>query len=76
MLRNQKYFFKKLKSYLYLNHEIKKIRKVKNKFKINNNVYDYVLNCTYYQKFVQDLTGVIYEVTSSLIYKCLKIFLQ
>ena len=72
--KSKKYFFKKLKSYLYLNHEIKKIRKVKNKFKINNNVYDYVLNCTYYQKFVQDLTGVIYEVTSSLIYKCLKNF--
>ena len=52
MLRNQKYFLKL--NLIYLNHEIK-IRKVKNKFKINNNVYDYVLNCTYYQKLFRIL---------------------
>ena len=32
--KSKKYFFKKLKSYLYLNHEIKKIRKVKISLKL------------------------------------------
>ena len=72
--KSKKYFYKKLKSYLSLNNEINKIRKVEKKFIIDNDAFDYVFNCTYYQKFVQDPVGVFYEVTTSLIYKCSKNF--
>jgi len=72
--KSKKYFYQKLKSHLSLNHEIKKIKKVNNKFLIDNNLYDYVFNCTYYQKFVQVPIEVYYEVTTSLIYKCSKYF--
>lgn len=72
--KSRKFFYKKLKSHLSINKEIKKIKKLENKFVIDDNAYDYVINCTYYQKFVKDTVGVFYEVTASLIYKCFKNF--
>ena len=68
------FFQKKLKNFLYLNKNIKKIKKVRGKYEINNQLYDYVINCTYYQKFINKNPGAFYEVTSSMIYKCSKEF--
>jgi hypothetical protein len=68
------FFQKKLKNFLHLNKNIKEIKKVRGKYEINNQLYDYVINCTYYQKFISKDPGVFYEVTSSIIYKCSKEF--
>tara|TARA_B100000787_G_scaffold170135_1_gene164241 strand:- start:2387 stop:3427 length:1041 start_codon:yes stop_codon:yes gene_type:complete len=72
--KSKKFFKKKLRSFLHLNMDIKKIEKIKDKYKINDELFDYVINCTYYQKFVKKNPEIVYEVTSSIIYKCNKNF--
>ena len=44
--KSKNFFFKKLKKNILLNYEIKKINRAKKKFKINNEIFDYVINCT------------------------------
>jgi hypothetical protein len=67
--KSKNFFRKKLNSFLNLDCEIKQIKKIGNKYSINNKLYDYVVNCTYYQNFIKINNSIIYEVTSSLIYK-------
>lgn len=67
--KSKNYFKTKLKNFLCLNQYIKKIIKVKNKYMINNEIFDLVINCTYYQNFVDKNNELFYEVTSSLIYE-------
>jgi hypothetical protein len=54
--------------------DIKKIEKINDKYKVNSELFDYVINCTYYQKFVKKNPEILYEVTSSIIYRCNKNF--
>lgn len=72
--KSKVFFKKKLNKFLQLNTDIKKIEKKNGKYLINNELFDYVINCTYYQKFVPRDPNLFYEVTSSLIYKCSKKF--
>ena len=41
-----KFFEKKLKAFLFLNYEIKKIYKLNKGFKINNEIFELVIDCT------------------------------
>ena len=73
-VKSKNYFKNKLKRYLVLNSTVRKISKDKGKYRINNEYFDYVINCTYYQSFVNQSSRIFYEVTSSLIYKNKKYF--
>jgi hypothetical protein len=72
--KSKKFFEKKLSKFLYLNQNISKIKKIDNKYKINNELFDYVINSTYYQSFIEVGKKIFYEVTASIIYKNIKKF--
>lgn len=66
------YFKKKLKNDLILNSEIAIISKVKNKFKINNKLFDYVINCTWQQSFKEKSLKLTYEHCAISLYRSKK----
>ena len=72
--KSKNFFKRKLQSFLHLNIDIKKIEKLNDKYKVNGELFDYVINCTYYQKFIKTSPEILYEVTSSIIYECKKNF--
>ena len=65
----KQFFFRKLKKNIYLNHEIKKISRVKKKYKINNELFDYVVNCTGQQSFKLNKLDLTYEHCVISLYK-------
>lgn len=67
--KSKNFFFKKLKKNILLNYEIKKISKVKKKFKINNELFDYVVNCTGQQSFKLNKLNLTYEHCVISLYK-------
>ena len=60
--KSKKFFEKKLAKFLYLNQNISKIKKIDNKYKINNELFDYVINSTYYQSFIDVGKKIFYEI--------------
>ncbi len=66
--KSKLFFKRKLKNIIKTKKNIKSIRKINRKNLIDNKLYDYVINCTYFQEFVQH-KDIKYEVTSSIIYK-------
>ncbi len=72
-IKAKKFFLKNLKKNLYLNCEIKKISKIKKKFKFNNEVFDYVVNCTSQQSFKLNKLNLTYEHCVISLYKSKKI---
>ena len=63
------YFLKKLKKDIFLNHEIKNIPKIQKKFKINNELFDYVINCTWQQSFKSKSFDLTYEHCTLSLFK-------
>lgn len=57
----KKFFKKKLNKFLFLNKEIKKIKKIKKKYQINNQNYDFVINCSWQQSFKSKSFDLTYE---------------
>ena len=55
------FFLKKLKDNILLNQEIKNISKIQKKFKINNELFDFVINCTWQQSFKSNIFDLTYE---------------
>ena len=45
------FFKKKLQKNIFFNKDIKSIKKIHNKYKIDNKIYDFVINCSYQQSF-------------------------
>lgn len=63
------FFLKKLKNLINFKTEIKKITRLKNMFKINNEFFDYVINCTWQQSFKLDSLDLTYEHCVISLYK-------
>ena len=63
------FFLNKLKKNILLNCEIKKILKIKKKFKINDELFDYVINCTWQQSFKSNNLDLTYEHCAVSLYK-------
>lgn len=67
----KKFFIKKLKKNLKLNYKVKNVKKIKNKFKINEfkTEFDILINCSW-QKFSKiKKWNLIYELCLCLIYE-------
>lgn len=65
----QKYYKKKLKKNLFLNHHINLVKHQKNKYIINKKKYDLVINCTSLQFLRKKIKNLIYEYCTILLYK-------
>ena len=63
------FFKKKLKKYIIFNKDIKKIKKIKNKYQIDNKLFDFVINCTWQQSFVVEYFNLTYEHCLVSLYK-------
>lgn len=57
----KKFFKKKLKKNIFLKNEITSIKKIKKKYKIDNEIYDFVINCSYQQSFKLKNFDLTYE---------------
>ena len=68
-LKAKFFFLNKLKKNILLNYEIKKIPKIKKKFKINDELFDYVINCTWQQSFKSKNFDLTYEHCAISLYK-------
>ncbi len=68
-IKAKKFFLLKLKKNILLNYEVKKVSRVKKKYKINNVLYDYVINCSGQQSFRLDNINLIYEHCVISLYK-------
>ena len=65
-----KIFFKeKLKKNIFLKKEIKSVKKINNKYKIENKLYDFVINCSYQQSFKLKSLDLTYEHCLFSLYK-------
>tara|TARA_B100000989_G_scaffold297936_1_gene285334 strand:+ start:1563 stop:2597 length:1035 start_codon:yes stop_codon:yes gene_type:complete len=67
--KSKNFFFKKLKKNILMNYDIKKIIRAKKKFKINNELFDYVINCTGQQSFKLNKLNLTYEHCLISLYK-------
>ena len=63
------FFLKKLKNFIIFKSEIKKISRFKNRFKINNELFDYVVNCTWQQSFKLTNLDLTYEHCAISLYR-------
>lgn len=63
------FFLKKLKNLIFFKSEIKKISRYKNMFKINNEFFDYVINCTWQQSFKLKNLDLTYEHCAISLYR-------
>lgn len=66
--KSKLFFKRKLKNIIKTKKKIKSIRKINRRYLIEDKLYDYIINCTYFQEFVKH-KDIKYEVTSSIIYK-------
>lgn len=64
-----KYFKSKLKLNIKYNYNVKEINKDQNKFKINNQIFDYVINCTGYSLTKNKIKNLKYEYCVIFLYK-------
>ena len=60
-IKAKEFFKKKLKDNIFLKKEIKSIKRINKKFKINNKIYDFVINCSYQQSFKLKHLDLTYE---------------
>ena len=63
------FFKKKLQKYIFFNKDIKSIKKIHNKYKIDNKIYDFVINCSYQQSFKIKNLDLTYEHCLFSLYK-------
>ena len=63
------FFNKKLKKKIIFNKEILNIKKKNNKFEIENEQYDVVINCTSFQLNIEKVNKLKYEYCSIFLYK-------
>ena len=68
----KEYYKRKLKKYIFFNHEIKIINKKKKLFIVAKKQYDIVINCTWLQFFNGKIRNMIYEYCTILLYKSVK----
>ncbi len=68
-IKAKEFFKKKLKDNIFLKKEIKSIKRINKKFKINNKIYDFVINCSYQQSFKIKHLDLTYEHCLLSIYK-------
>jgi len=68
------FFEKKLRKNIIYNFDVKKILKKKDKILINNNYYDFVVNCTWQQLYINKKWKLKYELCISTLYKAVKNF--
>lgn len=68
----KKFFKKRLKKHIFLNKNITSIKKIDNKFKIENKIYDFVINCSYQQSFKLKNLNLTYEHCLLSLYKAKK----
>ncbi len=66
------FFKKKLKNRICLNKNITSIKKINNKYKIENKIYDFVINCSYQQSFKLKNLDLTYEHCLFSLYKANK----
>ncbi len=66
------FFLSKLKKNIFLKHNIKKISKVDKQYKVNNQLFDYVINCTGQQSFELNNLNLTYEHCVISLYKSKK----
>ena len=57
----KKFFKKNLKKNIFLKKNIRLIKKIDNKYKINNTLFDYVINCSWQQSFKLNEFNLTYE---------------
>ena len=57
----KKFFKKNLKGKIFFKKNIKLIKKINGKFKINNKIFDYVINCSWQQSFKSNDFNLTYE---------------
>ena len=55
------FFKKKLKGKIFFKKNIKSFKKIHNKYKIDNKIYDFVINCSYQQSFKIKNLDLTYE---------------
>ena len=63
------FFKKKLQKNIFFNKNIKSIKKIQNKYKIDNKIYDFVINCSYQQSFKIKNLDLTYEHCLFSLYK-------
>ena len=63
------FFRKKLKKNIHLNKNITSIKKIDKKYKIDNKIYDFVINCSYQQSFKLKDLDLTYEHCLFSLYK-------
>ena len=68
-VKAKKFFKKKLKNNIFFRREIKSIKKIKKKFKVDDKIYDFVINCSYQQVFKLKHLDLTYEHCLFSIYK-------
>ena len=70
----KKFFEKKLKKNIIFKSDIKKIKKENGKILINNEYFDFIINCTWQQLSTSNNWKLKYELCISTLYKSLKNF--
>jgi len=60
-IKAKNFFKKKLKKNIFFKKNVKSIIKIKDKYKINNNIFDYVINCSWQQSFKSKNFDLTYE---------------
>ena len=65
----KEFFKKKLKKNIFLNKKITSIKKISKKYKIDNKIYDFVINCSYQQSFKLKNLDLTYEHVLFSLYK-------
>ena len=63
------FFRKKLRKNIFFKKNIRSINKIQNKYKINNKIYDFVINCSYQQSFKINDLDLTYEHCLFSLYK-------
>jgi hypothetical protein len=68
----KKYYKKKLKKYIFYNHEITKVKKKNSKYIVAKREYDIVINCTWFQFSKTKIKNLLYEYCTILLYQSVK----
>ncbi|MDC1177933.1 FAD-dependent oxidoreductase [Candidatus Pelagibacter sp.] len=63
------FFLKKLKNRIKFNYKIKNLKKINNKFLIDEHKFDFIINCTWQQFLPQKKWNLSYELCISALYK-------
>ena len=68
-LKAKTFFKKKLKKNIFFKKDIRSIKKINNKYMIDNKLFDFVINCSYQQSFKLKNLDVTYEHCLFSLYK-------